>query len=317
MHPSPALLSLLVFVAVAAAVLGLASLIGDRGRSALLARVRRHGMGSRGAAERGGRSILRDRGRPGVRERIPGHDALELYLRRAGLGLPVEVFVLLCAGLATAGAAAGLLGWGSPGIAAALAAAGALPALAAEGQRRRRLRRFDRQLPEAIELLVRALRAGHGIRTGLHMIGEELPDPVGSEFALVAEEISFGMDLGDALRGLARRVAHPDLPFFANAVMIQRETGGNLTEILQGLARVMRQRLQFYGRVRALLAQVKLTANLLAIVPALLVGAIALVNPAYVAPLFDTPAGRTLGLAAGGLVVSGWLLCRRLGAVRY
>jgi tight adherence protein B len=314
------LLYLLVFLAAATAVEGLVRLLADRqgGRARLLARLRRHAGPRPGEHAASGRSIVRDRGRARLRDRIPGHGAVEILLYRAAIGLSVEGFLLLGAALAAAGAALGVALAMGTAASILLGAAGALlPTGGAWLRRRQRSRRFDRQLPEAIELLVRALRAGHSIRVGLHLIGEELPDPVGSEFALVAEEVSFGMDLGDAMRGLSRRVDHPDLPFFVNAVLIQRETGGNLTEILQSLARVIRQRHQFHGRVRALLAQIRLTANVLAVVPVVLVGAISLVNPTYVAPLFDTPLGRTLAWTAAGLVAFGWLLCRRLGAVRY
>jgi tight adherence protein B len=182
-------------------------------------------------------------------------------------------------------------------------------------RQRKRMALLERQLPEALDLICRALRAGISLEYGFRSAGEELPDPVGNEFSVVAQEMSMGLDLRIALGNMATRVDIPDMPFFVNAILIQRETGGNLAEILENLARVVRERTKFYGKVKALVAQARLQADVLAMVPVMTVAGFSLFAPDYVEPLWREP-GIYVLYAAGVIVPIGWLICRRLGTVR-
>jgi tight adherence protein B len=264
-------------------------------------------------------SILRRAGaaRPGlarVLHALPFADALALQLYRAGHPFGLGGFVLLSAGLALAGWALGgaLLG-GSlalPGL-----ALGLLPLAHVRARLARRTRRFEEGFPDALDLLIRALRAGHSLTTGVQLVGQELPDPIGAEFSQVAHEIRLGQDVRSALANLAHRVEGTDLPFFVTAVLVQQETGSNLAEVLENLARVIRDRFQLHGKVRALTALGRASANLLAVWPAVMVAALYAVNPDYVTPLWEDPRGHTLLLVALVLIAAGYAGCRRLARV--
>ena len=196
------------------------------------------------------------------------------------------------------------------------AALGVLPFGYVYHRKRKRMSSFETQFADAMELLSRSLRAGHSLRFGFQMIGDEMEDPMGTEFAQLAHEISLGMETRAALNNLAYRMSTNDMPFFINAVTIQRETGGNLALILDNLAQVVRDRIKFYGKARSLLAQVKLTANILAMVPIVLVGVIQLVNPEYSGILFETELGRMLLGTALALIAVGYGIIRRMAVVK-
>jgi tight adherence protein B len=175
---------------------------------------------------------------------------------------------------------------------------------------------FEKQFPNALELLIRALRAGHSLNLGLQMVGEELPDPIGSEFAQVAEEIHLGNDVQSALANLAFRVDSVDLPFFVVAVTIQQETGSNLAEVLENLAQVIRERFKIHGKVRSLTAMGRGSANLLAVWPLVMVGSLYTVNRSYIAPLWETEGGHTMALIAAIMIAVGYFLCRKMATIR-
>jgi tight adherence protein B len=181
------------------------------------------------------------------------------------------------------------------------------------------MRMFEEQFPEALDLLTRAMRAGHSLTFGLQMVGEELPDPIGAEFAQVAEEIKLGRELRVALGNLIYRVEAGDLPFFVTAITIQRETGGNLAEVLEKLGSLIRDRFVLYGKVRALTAVGIASSNLLALMPLMVVLLLYSCGGeggrAYVEPLYTTPAGLTMAAAASGLVLIGFILSRRMSHI--
>ena len=173
--------------------------------------------------------------------------------------------------------------------------AGAGGALAPLGfiafKRARRLRAFEKNFPEAIDLLGRAVRAGHSFSTGLEMIASELPEPVSGEFRTAFEEQNFGLPLRDALLNLTERVPLIDVQFFVTALLIQKETGGNLAEILDNLSHVVRERFKIYGEVRIKTAQGRLTAGILMALPPLMIVMIRSLNPSYMRALFEDPWG--------------------------
>ncbi len=153
-------------------------------------------------------------------------------------------------------------------------------------KRHRRLRQFEEHFPEALDLLNRAIRAGHAFTTGLGMIATEAPEPIAGEFRTTFEEQNFGLPLRDALQNLADRVPLIDVRFFVTSLLIQKETGGNLSEILDNLAHVIRDRFRIYREVRTKSAHGKLTAAILIALPPVMVFAISIVNPQYMHVLY-------------------------------
>ena len=168
-----------------------------------------------------------------------------------------------------------------------------------------RMRAIEKGLPDAIDLLGRAVRAGHAFTTGLEMIGKELPEPVAGEFRLTFEEQKFGLPLKDAFLNLTERVPLIDVRFFVTALLIQKETGGNLAEILDGLSRVIRERFKILGEVRIRTAQGRLTAAILIALPPFMIAMMGVLNPGYIKPLFHDPWGPLMLLGAATLQIVG------------
>src|SRR6266446_649014 len=157
--------------------------------------------------------------------------------------------------------------------------------------RSRRLHKFEELFPEALDLLGRAVRAGHAFTTGLEMIAKECAEPLAGEFRTTFEEQNFGLPLRDALLNLTERVPIIDVRFFVTALLIQKETGGNLAEILDGLARVIRDRFRIYREVQVRTAQGRLTAGILIALPIIMMMLLAAINPTYMSVLFTDPKG--------------------------
>jgi len=174
--------------------------------------------------------------------------------------------------------------------------------------RHKRFRAFEKNFPEALDLLARAVRAGHAFTTGLEMIGKELPEPLAGEFRIAFEEQNLGLPLKDALLNLSERMPLIDVRFFVVALLIQKESGGNLAEILDSLAYVIRDRFRIYGEVRVKTAQGRLTGGILIALPPIVGLLIAGLNPTYLRPLFFDPSGPYLLVAAGTLQVVGSVL---------
>jgi tight adherence protein B len=182
---------------------------------------------------------------------------------------------------------------------------GLLPFFYLSHRRHRRLERFERQLPEALDFVARALKAGHTFNVGMKMVSDEFVDPVGTEFARTVDEINFGAGLQEALQNLSYRIDCADLRFFATAVMVQRETGGNLAEIIQKTSSLIRQRFELIGRVRVLAAEGKLSALILIALPFFLGLAFFILQREYLLLLFTDPLGKLLVTLAGFAMVIG------------
>ena len=174
--------------------------------------------------------------------------------------------------------------------------------------RQKRLRAFEERFPEALDLLGRAVRAGHAFTTGLEMIAKESPDPIASEFRTTFEEQNFGLPLRDALLNMTERIPSIDVRFFVTALLIQKETGGNLAEILDGLARVIRDRFRIYREVRVRTAQGRLTAGILIALPIFMMLVLMVMNPNYMGVLFHDPKGMLALTVAGIMQVIGSLV---------
>ena len=224
------------------------------------------------------------------------------FLTQAGMKVKPGKFFLLCGVFGLTGyvvAAHTVSRFAGAPIALGVAA-GALPWMFVAIKRRKRLRKFEEQFPEALDLLGRSIRAGHAFTTGLEMIGKETPEPVAGEFRKTFDEQNFGLPVRDALLNLAERVPLIDVQFFVTALLVQRETGGNLAEVLDGLSRVIRERFRLYRDVRVKTAQGKLTAGILIGLPPAMMCMLGMISPTYVRVLFDDHLGLlALALAAG------------------
>lgn len=180
-----------------------------------------------------------------------------------------------------------------------------LPLMNLARKRNARLRKIETQLPDAMDLMSRALRAGHAFPSSMAMVGSEAVDPIASEFRITSDEIAFGVSVDAALNNLAARVPSPDMSYFVMAVIIQRETGGNLGELLGKLAELVRERFKLFAKVRALAAEGKLSAWILTGLPFCVAGAIHILNPEYLSVLFTDPAGINVVYAALGMMAVG------------
>ncbi|AZG12353.1 MULTISPECIES: type II secretion system F family protein [Cupriavidus] len=224
--------------------------------------------------------------------RLPRVDKLDLMLLQSGLNWSVGRLLALCA-MAGLLAVAGLVPFHPPWFALVplTACAAALPLLYLLRRRARRLATLEAQLPEAADLLARALRAGHSLPSALDMAGQELPAPIGTELALVFGEINYGIPLADALAGLNDRVPLEDLRYLVIAILIQRESGGNLAEILDNVGSLIRKRLQLMDKIRVLSAEGRLGGWILTALPVIVGGIVYQINPDLMATLWTDPAG--------------------------
>jgi tight adherence protein B len=249
--------------------------------------------------------------------RVPARPELELCLYRAGMPMTPERFLLISGGLALGGWFLALVYFESLALTAPAAlVAASLPWIHLFRSQTGRRDAFERQFADALDLLIRALRAGHSLTSAFVMVGEELPDPIGAEFALLADEIRFGRSQREALADMAFRVDSIDLPFFITAISIQQETGSNLAEVLENLGTVMRERFKLFGKVRALTAMGRMTANLLAAWPVITFVALYAVNPEYLAPLWEEDMGHLLIAICVVMVIFGYVLCRKMAVIK-
>jgi tight adherence protein B len=175
-------------------------------------------------------------------------------------------------------------------------------------KRRKRFGKFEEQLPDALDLLGRAVRAGHSFTTGLELIAQESAEPIASEFRTTFEEQNLGLPLRDSLLNLTERMPLVDVRLLVTALLIQRDSGGNLAEILDELSRVIRERFRIYREVKVKTAQGRLTAGILIVLPLIMLAVIGALNPGYIRVLFVDPTGRTMLTAAAGMQVFGSLL---------
>jgi tight adherence protein B len=179
-----------------------------------------------------------------------------------------------------------------------------------------RMARFQAQLPEALDLMSRALKAGHTFGGGMRMVANEFADPIGGEFGKTLDEINYGMDVDRALASLQARVDVEDLKFFIVSVNIQRETGGNLAEIISNIARLVRERFALFGKVRVLSAEGRISALLLSALPFFIAGILYLINPGYISLLWTNELGRSMAWGAVISMVVGIVIMRRMVQIK-
>jgi tight adherence protein B len=220
---------------------------------------------------------------------------------------------VLCVICGTAAGIAALLWSKNPAIAwAALVIGAFIPYAVVSYRRQKRFEKIEELFPEAIDTVARAVRAGHAFTTALEMISSEVSEPLAGEFRKLYEEQKFGMPVRDALMNLTERVPLVDVKFFVTAVMLQRETGGNLAEILDNLSYVIRERFKIQRQVRVHTAQGRLTMALLMAMPPAVVAILAVFSPEFVRPLFYDPIGHTLLVVSLVLQTIGYFVIRRI-----
>jgi tight adherence protein B len=183
-------------------------------------------------------------------------------------------------------------------------------------KKRRRMQKFERQLPEALDLIARSLKAGHAFSGGLKMVVDEFSDPISSEFDEALNEINFGFGINDALKNMLNRVDCPDLRFFVISVVIQRETGGNLAEILTSIAHLIRERFRLQGHVRTLAAEGKFSAYILTGIPFFVTALLMLLSPGYVETLMDDPIGRMMIIIGMFMMAVGAVIMKKIITIK-
>lgn len=249
--------------------------------------------------------------------RLPGARRLDRMLMQAGSRRLVSGQLAFCAGGLAAGLVLGMV-LGLPGIMLMPLALGvaALPIMRLAQARDARLARFELQLPDALDMMSRAMRAGHAFPTALKLVADEVPAPLGEEFKTAFDEVNFGISMGDALNGLAQRLPSMDLQYFVVAVLIQRESGGNLTELLSSISAIIRDRLKLVGQVRVLSAEGRISAWVLCLLPFGAGSVMTLANPETMSVLVTDPAGRKMLGAAAVMMVVGVLAIRKIIRIR-
>jgi tight adherence protein B len=249
--------------------------------------------------------------------RLPPAHRIDTLLLQAGVRWTVAQFLCASGGLFWCGL---LLSYSvvMPGAARVVVACFfmAIPLLAVRRERRRRLLRIELQLPEVADFLARAMRAGHSFTNVLQMVGSDMPEPISGEFRIAHQEINYGVPMPEALTNLAARIPLTDLRYLVIAVLIQREAGGNLAEILGNISHIIRQRLKLIAKVRVLSAEGRMSAWVLGLLPFGSMGMMLITNPAYISLLWTDPKGVRMLWYSAAMLVFGALWMRKLTKIR-
>ena len=246
-------------------------------------------------------------------ESLPGMASLAQLIDQAGQTMPAYRLILISLGLSAAGGAAGFIFTRSLWAALACAAAGlAFPFVKLLKDRRQRIEKFEEQLPDAIDAMKRALRAGHPFSAALKLVSEDMDQPVAREFELTYADINYGSDLRRAMLGLLQRMPSVTVMALVTSVLVQKETGGNLAEILGQISSVIRSRFRFQRKVKTLSAEGRLSAWILALIPFALFVIISLSTPDYLPVLLESPVGRKLVAFGFVMAVIGIYWIRRV-----
>jgi tight adherence protein B len=244
-------------------------------------------------------------------------DRLNRLLQQADAQYTLSVYILLSLLMAAVGFLAGSLITSNRSVLIFFACGvGMVPFLCIYLMKKRRMEKFQRQLPDALELMARALKAGHAFTGGLKMVANELGDPIGIEFAKTLHEINFGVAVPDALKNLPNRIDCPDLRFFIISVIVQRETGGNLAEILDKIAHLIRERFKLQGHIQVLSSEGKLSAMILIALPFGIALALYVLNPGYISTLFTDPIGKILVIFALVMMLIGSFVMKRMVEIK-
>jgi tight adherence protein B len=250
-------------------------------------------------------------------EGLPGMDWLARVIEQAGKKIPAYRLVLIAAILAAfSGLIVGLMTHQTLFGLLAFIVVLPLPILKIRVERDRRLARFEEQLPEALDVMTRALRAGHPFTETLKMVGDEMTEPIAGEFRITFSDINYGMSVKAAFMSLLQRIPSLSLMTMVTAVLIQRETGGNIAEILDKISAVVRGRFRFQRKIRTLSAEGRMSAWVLTLMPFLLAVALSLTSPDYLPMLVKDPAGRKLIVGAFVMITIGTYWMRKIIRIR-
>jgi len=322
----PIILAILIFVAVALIVFVVGMLLDQRSEQARLLRERLASVQKTNQREPNEElALLRDE----MLSQIPALDSLlrrsermanfQNFLEQANLRVRAGNLLIYCVISAVMAVGVRLMLAGSlpPDQAFLFVMVGAIvgeliPFSYASYRRTKRFQKFEELFPDAIDTLARAVRAGHAFTTALELIANEIAEPVAGEFRMLFEEQKFGLPVRDALMNLTERMPLVDVKFFVTAVMLQRETGGNLAEILDNLSYVIRERFKIMRQVRVYTAQGRLTMALLMGLPPVIVVVMLMTSPAFIRPLFADPIGHTLIVSGIVLQTLGYFVIRKV-----
>jgi tight adherence protein B len=310
------IVTILCFASVSALVAALAPLVMESRKARLESRLRDMAVGRR--PTRVSDSIIKT-----------GDGARLFAVFKAGLGRRFDRFILLFdqpdSSLTLNAFAVMTAGCAAFGLAAAATAnlsrgyylgiplvASSLPFGWLVLRRRRHLKKFGRQLPDALELLARAMRTGHSLPAGMRCIAEDMLPPAGTEFGMVCERMNLGLTLDQAFEDMLRRIPNRDLKFFVTALRLHRQTGGNLTEVLDNISRIVRERLKIMGQVKALTGEGRISGLVLMSLPLFVGGGVYYLNPDYVMLLVRHPVGQQMLEVAIVLQVMGVIAIRKI-----
>ena len=248
-------------------------------------------------------------------KKLPLYSLLAEKAQKGGIAFSPQQLVLVMGALAAVAFAGLTFGTSTDaatraGISIVMGIAGVYLWISAKAKKRMDM--IEEQLPDAVELMVRSLRVGHPFSSALQIVAKEVPDPLASEFGLIADESAYGRDVGDALKHMAERLDMQDLRFLAVAVTIQQQSGGNLAEILDGLAKVIRARFKLFRRVTAITAEAKWSGNFLSGFPFLALIMINVIQPNYYDKVIDTPAFVPACLAVAGFLIANLFVMKNL-----
>ena len=249
--------------------------------------------------------------------RVRMGERLEMLLYQAGVGLRAGTLIMMCVMFAAGGYLLGVTVFHRvfPGL-VGLAACGPMPLMWVLSKKRDRMKAFAREFPDALDLLVTAIRAGLSFTAAMQIVADEAPEPVRGEFAVTVEEQALGLDPREALMNLTKRVDVLDLRFFATAVLLQRETGGNLAEVLANTSALIRDRFRVLGDIATFTAQGKITGTILVCLPIFICVFMFVITPGFFRPMIETPEGRMALWIAAGMQVTGILAVRKIVSIR-
>jgi tight adherence protein B len=317
---SPLIITIAAFVGVAALVIGVAFLLRDPSESKVEDRLNALMGGPGVAKEKKPKPTLLaepfDARDDFFKQLVKRFGRLRLLFEQADTRMTPTQFFTISGGLAAAGALGAMVVRSPFSAIPAALALGCTPLVWLMYRRQKRMKVFATQLPDALELIARALRAGHSLASGFHLVQEEMPAPIGVEFGRVFEEQNLGIAMEQALESLTERMPNLDLKFFATAVILQRQTGGDLAEILDKIGSLIRERFKIWGQVQALTGEGRLSGVVLLALPPLLFLAVYRLNREYIMMLFTDPMGKKMLLGAIIMQVIGAVVIRKIVTIK-
>jgi tight adherence protein B len=245
--------------------------------------------------------------------KTPGVQKLDDLISSANTRFTLGFFILLTILITSLGFMLGVVLFNNKIIALVLPPIfGCFPFLYLSYLKQKRMKKFKTQMPEALELISRALKAGHALTGAMRLAADEFEDPLGPEFAETLDEINFGVSVPEALKNLSKRIDIPEIKYFVVGIILQRETGGNLAELMDTLSNLVREKFKFEGKVRTLAAEGKLSAVVLVCLPFAIIAYLKIAQPKYMNLLFSDPIGRLMALVAGIMMIIGIFVIKKM-----